>query len=412
MNAEIIAVGTELLLGQILNTNAQFLSVELSNLGINVYFQTVVGDNQQRLKETFHTALKRADIVILTGGLGPTKDDLTKEIVAETLGLSLELHKESLDRIKTFFAAMHREMASNNEKQAYLPKGSIVLINNNGTAPGCIIEKDDKIVVMLPGPPKEMKPMFRESVYPYLRKKTSNIIYSRVLRIFGIGESSLEQKLIDIIDNQNNPTVAPYAQEGEVTLRITAKCENEEAAEKLIVPVENEIRNRLGITVYGVGEESLEEVTAKLLMEKEITLATAESCTGGLLAEKITRIPGISKSFITGVVTYSNASKIQLLGVSIDTLNQYGAVSAQTALEMAKGIRERSNTDIGISVTGIAGPGGGSEEKPVGLVYIGMATRQKCWYSELRLIGNREKIRNITTLNALDMIRRYLLSGQ
>ncbi|MBZ4646256.1 MAG: competence/damage-inducible protein [Clostridia bacterium] len=412
MNAEIIAVGTELLLGQILNTNAQFLSVELSNLGIDVYFQTVVGDNQKRLEETLQTALKRADIVILTGGLGPTKDDLTKETIAQVLNLQLKLHQESLDKIKEFFAKMHRVMASNNEKQAFLPEGSIILPNNNGTAPGCIIEKDNNIVIMLPGPPKEMQPMFKEYVYPYLLKKSPYTIYSKVLRIFGIGESSLEEKLIDIFENQSNPTIAPYAKQGEVTLRITAKCESEEVAKGLIAPVEEQIRNRLGIMVYGIEEESLEEVTCKLLMEKNLTLATAESCTGGLLAEKITSTPGISKCFHTGVVTYSNESKVNLLGVSQDTLQQYGAVSCQTALEMAKGIRERSKADIGISITGIAGPGGGTPQKPVGLVYVGMATQQKCWYNELRLVGNRERIRNITVMNALDMLRKYLLTGE
>lgn len=409
MNAEIIAVGTELLLGQIVNTNAQFLSQELSRLGINVYFQTVVGDNSMRLQETFENALSRADVIVLTGGLGPTKDDLTKETVAKTLGLELELHEESLRKIKGFFASIHREMSHNNEKQAYLPKGCNVLINDNGTAPGCLIEKNGKIVVMLPGPPQEMEPMFKASVYPYLRSKTTEIIYSKVLRIFGIGESALEERLNDLIDRQSNPTIAPYAKQGEVTLRITAKCENEVQAEKMIQPIEDEIRNRLGIAVYGEGEESLEEVVSKLLLEKGVTLATAESCTGGLLGEKITRIPGISAVYLAGVITYSNEAKMKLLGVSEETLTLHGAVSSQTAKEMARGIRDSSNSDIGISITGIAGPGGGTEEKPIGLVYVGMSTREKCWYKELRLAGSRQRIRNMTTMYALDTIRRYLL---
>ncbi|MGE4283824.1 MAG: competence/damage-inducible protein A [Clostridia bacterium] len=412
MNAEIIAVGTELLLGQILNTNAQYLSVELSQLGIDVFYQTVVGDNQKRLEEALQNALDRTDIVILTGGLGPTKDDLTKETVAQIMGLSLVPHQESLDRIKSFFHKMHRVMTNNNEKQALLPEGSIVLLNDNGTAPGCIIEKNGKTIVMLPGPPKEMQPMFKQSVYPYLRNKSPYIIHSHVLRIFGIGESALEEQLADIFESQSNPTIAPYAKQGEVTLRITAKCEDVENAEKLIQPVEDEIRSRLGITVYGVEEESLEEVTCRLLMDKGVSVATAESCTGGLLSERFTSIPGISKCFHMGAITYSNDSKAELLGVSSHTLDRYGAVSSQTALEMADGIRKKSDADIGISVTGIAGPGGGSQEKPVGLVYIGISTPDKKWYKELHLTGNRERIRNMIVMNTLDIIRKHLLGHQ
>jgi nicotinamide-nucleotide amidase len=326
------------------------------------------------------------------------------------MGLPLELHQDSLERIKDFFSRINRKMSKNNEKQAMLPKGSIVLPNDHGTAPGCIIENDDKIIVMLPGPPKEMQPMFQQSVYPFLREKSPYIIHSRVLRIFGIGESSLEEKLSDLFEKQNNPTIAPYAKQGEVTLRITAKCEDIETAEKLIAPVEAEIRNRLGITVYGMEEESLEEVACRLLMEKNVSVATAESCTGGMLGEKITSISGISTCYHMGFITYSNEAKAELLGVSQETLKQYGAVSSQTAVEMADGVRRKANADIGISITGIAGPGGGSEEKPVGLVYIGMSTREKSWFKELHLVGNRERIRNMTTMNAFDMIRKYLLN--
>jgi len=408
MNAEIIAVGTELLLGQILNTNAKFLSVELSKLGINVYYQTVVGDNGQRLKDALSLALKRADLLILTGGLGPTTDDLTKETVAKLLDLPLELHQESLTRIQEYFLRMHREMAPNNEKQAYVPKGCRVLPNEYGTAPGCIIEKENKVVIMLPGPPKEMEPMFKNYVYPYLRNKTNDVIYSKVLRVLGIGESALEQKIMDLIDTQTNPTVALYAKQGEVTIRITAKEKDETGAMKLIEPMENEIRRRLGTAVYGIDEESLEEVTCRLLMEKKLTIATAESCTGGLLAEKITRIPGISQCFNMGVITYSNEAKQKILGVSGETLNKYGAVSSQTVIEMARGIQKYSNADIGVAITGIAGPGGGTATKPVGLVYVGISTRKECWYNELHLSGNRERIRELTTMNALDMVRRYL----
>ena len=410
MNAEIIAVGTELLLGEILNTNAQFLSQNLSSLGIDVYFQTVVGDNEKRLKETFETALKRADVIILTGGLGPTKDDLTKETVAQAIGLSLTLHTESLEKIKSFFASIHREMSINNEKQAHLPKGCMVLENHHGTAPGCLIEHQQKVVVMLPGPPQEMKPMFAKYVYPYLRSKGTDIIYSRVLRIFGVGESTLEEKLNDLIENQYNPTIAPYAKQGEVALRITAKCESEETAKMMIEPLEKAIRQRLGTAVYGEGEVPLAQVVGMLLKEKGITVAVAESCTGGLLSEQITRVAGISKSFVTGVVTYSNASKIKLLNVSADTLYKYGAVSEHTALEMAEGVKKLGGTDIGISITGIAGPDGGTQEKPVGLVYIGMVTNDNRTYKQLNLAGDRLKIRSMTTMHALDMIRQHLIS--
>ncbi|NLY44228.1 MAG: competence/damage-inducible protein A [Clostridiaceae bacterium] len=409
MKAEIIAVGTELLLGQILNTNAQYLSVQLSQLGIDVFFQTVVGDNAMRLEETVRTALQRAEVVILTGGLGPTKDDLTKETVAKILDIPLKLHQESLDRIKGYFEKMCRPMSSNNEKQAMLPEGCIVLPNDVGTAPGCIVEKDKNIVILLPGPPNEMQLMFKQHVYPYLRSRSPFIIYSKVLRVFGTGEASLAEELMDIFENQTNPPVTPYAKQGEVTLRITAKAENEEEAKKLIEPLEQEIRKRLGKRIYGIDEESLEQVVARLLMEQKKTLATAESCTGGLLAQKITSIPGISQCFNTGVITYSNESKVKLLGVLQETLDKFGAVSHQTALEMAEGIRNRYKADIGIAITGIAGPGGGTSKKPVGLVYIGMAVPDKSWYQELHLSGTRERIRNLSTMYALDMIRLYLL---
>jgi len=333
---------------------------------------------------------------------------LTKETVAKLLDLPLELHQESLTRIQEYFLRMHREMAPNNEKQAYVPKGCRVLPNEYGTAPGCIIEKENKVVIMLPGPPKEMEPMFKNYVYPYLRNKTNDVIYSKVLRVFGIGESALEQKIMDLIDSQTNPTVALYAKQGEVTIRITAKEKDETGAMKLIEPMENEIRRRLGTAVYGIDEESLEEVTCRLLMEKKLTIATAESCTGGLLAEKITRIPGISQCFNMGVITYSNEAKQKILGVSGETLNKYGVVSSQTVIEMARGIQKYSNADIGVAITGIAGPGGGTATKPVGLVYVGISTRKECWYNELHLSGNRERIRELTTMNALDMVRRYL----
>ncbi len=410
MNAEILAVGTELLLGQILNTNAQFISQEFSGLGINVFFQTVVGDNENRLKECIKTALDRSDIVILTGGLGPTKDDLTKETVSKVMEIPLELNKEIENKIRKYFEPIGNSMPQNNLKQAYLPKGCVILDNNKGTAPGCIVEKNGKIAILLPGPPNELEPMFKEHVYPYIRSKNSNVIYSKVLRVFGIGESALEQKLSKIIDNQNNPTIAPYAKQGEVILRLTSKSENEEEAKDIIKPVEMMIRTLLGDMVYGEGDDnSLEQTVSELLIKKKIKIATAESCTGGLLAEKLTRTPGISTCYDRGVITYSNESKTELLGVSVDILDKYGAVSFQSAMEMADGIRRISSSDIGISITGIAGPEGGTLSKPVGQIFIAISTTNKTWYKELRLSGSRERIRNMSAMNALDMVRTYLL---
>jgi nicotinamide-nucleotide amidase len=410
MNAEIIAVGTELLLGQIANTNAQYISQELSNLGINVFYHTVVGDNPKRLEDTFKSALKRSDMIIFTGGLGPTKDDLTKETIANTLGLKLAVNEESLKRLNSYFEKMNRAMTENNKKQTYLPETSIALQNDNGTAPGCIIDKNDKIVIMLPGPPREMKPMFRNGVLPHISNKTSCVLRSKVLRFFGIGESSLDDQLSDLIDSQTNPTIAPYAQLGEVVLRITGRGKDEKEAISLIVPVEEEIRNRLGKFIYGEGDEnSLAEVTAKMLINNNVKIGTAESCTGGLLAKTLTDIPSISATFSRGLVTYSNESKMELLGVRKDTLEIYGAVSKETAIEMAEGLVKNSDIELAVSITGIAGPDGGTEEKPVGLVFLGFATKEKSWVKEIRNVGNRDRIRKITVLHALDSIRKYIL---
>lgn len=409
MKAEILAVGTELLMGQIANTNAQYISSRLPDVGIGVYYHDVVGDNPERLKQCLALALSRSDIVIMTGGLGPTQDDLTKETVAEAVNRKLMLDQESLDKMKAFFTGHNRTMTHNNVKQAYLPEGSIIIRNKNGTAPGCIIEENGKVIIMLPGPPSEMKPMFEDSVIPYFSSKSEFKLVSRFLRIFGIGESAMEDKLIDLIDSQTNPTIAPYAKDGEVTLRITARYENDSDCEDIITPVENEIRRRLGDAVYSNNNMNLEEVAASLLVESGMTLALAESCTGGLLAAKLTEIPGISAVFDRGVVTYSNRSKVEALGVKQETLDQYGAVSEQTAIEMAECIRRLSSTDIGISVTGIAGPDGGSPEKPVGTVFIALAYKDGVEAKKLELWGSRNRIRNVTSLHVFDMLRRYLI---
>jgi nicotinamide-nucleotide amidase len=409
MIAEILAVGTELLMGQIANTNAQYISRRLNDLGIGVYYHSVVGDNPKRLKESLNLALSRADVVITTGGLGPTQDDLTKETISEAMGRKMVLHQETYEGIKAFFAKLNRQMMDNNVKQAYLPEDSIIIPNNNGTAPGCIIENDGKTIVMFPGPPKEMIPMFEDTVFPYFEQKTGQTIGSRMLKIFGIGESEMEMRILDLIEAQSNPTIAPYVGVGEVILRVTAGCRDSEEAEKLIMPVIEKIRERLGAFVYSVDGESMEEVVVSLLKKNKISLSVAESCTGGMLASRLVAVPGVSEVFERGFVTYSNQAKIVDLGVSKDTIDTYGAVSKETALEMVKGLVEKCGTRAGISVTGIAGPDGGTKERPAGLVYIAASLDGRLEYREIKLIGDRERVRNVACLNALDMLRKMIL---
>ena len=410
MDAEILAVGTELLMGQIANTNAQYISQRFNQLGINVFYHSVVGDNPARLKKSLELALSRADIVITTGGLGPTKDDLTKETIAEAFNRKMVFHEDVYERLQDFFKKLHKNMANNNNKQAYLPEDSIIVPNNKGTAPGCIIEENGKTVVMLPGPPNEMQPMFEETVFPYFKQKTNTIIESKMLRIFGIGESSLENMLEDIIDTQSNPTIAPYVKQGEVTLRVTAKCETKEKALELIDPEVEKIHSVIGDTLYSTDGKDLDEVTVNLLIKNNISIATAESCTGGLLSSTITNISGASAIFQGGYITYSNELKINELGVKRETIEKYGAVSSQTAKEMAMAAREKVGTDLGVSITGIAGPTGGTDEKPVGLVYVGLCDKNDCIVKELHLIGDRDRVRHVTCLHALDMVRRKVLS--
>jgi len=409
MNAEILAVGTELLMGQIANTNAQYLSRRLADLGIKVFYHSVVGDNPGRLKESLKLALDRSNIVITTGGLGPTQDDLTKETIAEAMGKKLVLNQESYDRIKHFFERLNRKMADNNAKQAYLPEGSTVIPNPNGTAPGCIVASEGKTIIMLPGPPKEMIPMFEATVFPYFEARTGQVIASRMLKVFGIGESEMEMRIIDLIQTQTNPTIAPYVGLGEVILRVTAGCRNKDEAEKLLEPVIERIRERLGDFVYATNGENMEDVVVKLLMDRQYTLSTAESCTGGLLASKLVDVPGVSQVFNRGFITYSNDAKIEELGVSPETLEKYGAVSPETAEEMVRGLAKRTGTNAAISVTGIAGPDGGTAEKPVGLIYVSAMLNDRVETRKLNLIGDREMIRNVSCLNALDLLRRMLL---
>lgn len=409
MKAELISVGTELLLGQILNTNAQFLSRRLSLIGVDVYHQITVGDNPQRLKDALAEAFARSELVILTGGLGPTADDLTKETVAAYFGLEMREDPQSRADLEAWFSKSGREMTPNNLKQAAFPAGSHILPNARGTAPGCIVEKDGKIAAVLPGPPYEMSQMYEKYVEPFLKQRCLAGIHSRVLRLFGIGESSCEYQLRDLMQSAN-PTVAPYAGFGEVTLRLTVKCENDEDPGSWLDPLEQEIRSRVGQYVYAAGEEKLQAVVARLLCEKEKTLAVAESLTGGMICAQLVECPGVSAALLEGCVAYSNEAKMRTLGVREETLRAHGAVSQQTALEMAEGVRRRAGADFGLATTGIAGPGGATAEKPVGLVYIACAWQGGQTAMELRLRGDRERIRTLAALNALHLLRRQLIT--
>ena len=406
--AEILCVGTELLLGDIVNTNAAFLSQRLAELGINVYRHTVVGDNPERLKAAIRSAIDSCDLVITSGGLGPTYDDLTKETVADYFGLPLEMHEQSLTRIKSYFARTGRVMTKNNEKQAMMPRGAYVFDNDYGTAPALAVSRDEdnKTVVMLPGPPGELIPIFNEKIAPFLGGHSDSVIVSKNIHLFGIGESALEEKLKDIMINSSNPTVAPYCKEGEVRLRVTAKATTEEKASAMCDETIGKIcSSEAGQFVYGIDVRSLENALVSSLHKHGLTLCTAESCTGGLIAERITSVAGCSDVFFGGCVTYTNEIKQKLLGVSADTLERYGAVSSQTAMEMARGARARLGVDIAISATGLAGPGGGTDETPVGTVFIGVSTKlgEKFRKLSLSAMRSREYIRIVSSSNALDM---------
>ncbi|WP_026885251.1 competence/damage-inducible protein A [Clostridium beijerinckii] len=409
MKAEIIAIGTEILLGDIINSNAQYLAQELAALGIDMYYQQVVGDNERRVMHAFDEAYSRSDIIITTGGLGPTDDDIRKEVAAKYFNKKLIQDSDSIEKIRNYFKFRERTMTENNLKQGLIPEGAIIINNDNGTAPGVIIEEDNKIMIILPGPPKEMKPMFEESIKPYLQEKSDSILVSRVINILGIGESAVAEEIKDLIDTQTNPTIAPYAKDVGVMLRITAKAETKDEALKLIEPIEVEIKNRLGDNVYATEDASIEEVVAKLLIEKKLTISTAESCTGGMIASSLINYPGISEVFLEGAVTYSNEAKHNRLGVNNDTLNKYGAVSEETAREMAIGIAKTSKTDVSIVTTGIAGPEGGTLEKPVGLVFIGVYVQGKVTVQRCLFKGDRNKVRLQATIKGLDMLRRILI---
>jgi len=408
--AEIIAVGTELLLGNIANTNAQVLSQSLSALGINVFWHTVVGDNPTRLRQAVDTARHRADIIITTGGLGPTYDDLTKETVCAACGKALVFHPEILSDIADFYEKnLHAPMPDNNRQQAMLPEGCVVFDNPVGTAPGCAFEADGVHVLMLPGPPHEMVTMLRRCAEPYLRSLSREIIVSHDIMTFGLGESYVDQLLHEKMSHMENPSLATYAKPCEVRLRATAKAQSAEQAEEMLAPVVDEVKTLLGPYVYGVDVTGLEEVCSALLLERGLTLATAESCTGGLIARRITALPGASRVYRGGVVSYWTEVKAAVLGVPQDILDQYGAVSEPTARAMAEGARRITGADIAVSVTGVAGPDPDERGNLVGLVFIGLATPDGtfCRRTESGR-RTRDRIQDLSANHALDMVRRYL----
>lgn len=409
--AEILSVGTELLLGEIINTDTAFLSRSLAELGISVFRQGVVGDNADRLKDAMLESLHRADLLITSGGLGPTADDLTKEMAAELFGRKMYLDKESLERIEKYFTARHNTMPENNIKQAMMPEGAVIFKNDFGTAPALAIEGEidgvEKTIILLPGPPRELMPLFEREVAPYLRSRSEWVMFSRSINFFGIGESALEAELSDMLNNSQNPTVAPYCGEGEVRLRVTARAHNEAEARAMCERQIEIIRSTpVARYIYDIDSPSLEDTAVRRLRKLGFTVSVAESCTGGLLAKRLTDIPGVSDVFMGGCVTYSNDSKVKLLGVRPETLAAYGAVSEQTALEMARGVRLNLGTDVGISTTGIAGPGGGTPEKPVGTVYIAISTAEGEKATLLHLSSMRERayLRTLATNEAIAQI--------
>ena len=410
MTVEIISVGTEILLGNIVNTNAAYLSEKCAGLGLSCYYQDVVGDNEERLFETIKLALSRADILLLSGGLGPTQDDLTKEVAAKAFGKELYLHEETKEAIRKFFEERGLEITDNNWKQAMVPEGCIVMENPNGTAPGIIMAQDNKHVVLMPGPPNEMVPMFETSVMPYLSRLQSCVIYSQTVKICGVGESKAESMVSDLIAAQTNPTIATYAKTGEVHLRVTARAEDEKEARKLVKPMIKDLKGRFGNHVYTTDDEvTLEKAVVDLLAANKLTACTVESCTGGMLSARLINVPGVSEVFKTGYVTYSNKSKRRLLGIKKNILLKHGAVSEQIAREMAKTAAMLAKTDVCVSTTGIAGPDGGTPEKPVGLVYIGCNVRGKITVKECHFSGCRSKIRESTVSAALSLMRQCIL---
>lgn len=410
MVVELISVGTELLLGNIVNTNAAYLAEQCANCGLSCFYQTVVGDNEERLQETVKAGLKRSDILILTGGLGPTDDDLTKEVVTKAMKKKLVEDEKAREMIQTYFDNRGMVITKNNWKQALVPEGAIVMYNNNGTAPGLIVESGEKCAILLPGPPNEMKPMFEEYVKDYLKKKNPEVIVSTTVKLCGIGESTVATMIQDMLDQQSNPTIAPYAKTGEVHLRVTAKAADEKSANKLIKPVVKQLKTRLAEYIYTTDENTtLENAIVDLLVANKLTVSTVESCTGGMIAARLINVPGVSDVFKMGHITYSNKAKKKILGVKKRTLEKHTAVSAEVAQEMVKGVEMVSKADVCVSVTGLAGPDGGTAKKPVGLVYIACSVKGNVTVQEYHFNGNRAKIRENATASALTLMRKCIL---
>ncbi|EOS32164.1 MAG: competence/damage-inducible protein A [Kineothrix sp.] len=410
MTVELISVGTELLLGNIVNTNAAYLAEKCADLGLSCFYQSVVGDNEERLGAVLKAALERSDIVILSGGLGPTEDDLTKEVSAKVMGRQLVMHEPSKKRIEEYFTSRNMELTENNWKQAMMPEGAIAVNNENGTAPGVIIEDGEKKVILLPGPPNEMIPMFEKSIMPYLEGSDPEVIYSQTVKICGVGESKAETLIKDMIDSQSNPTIATYAKNCEVHLRVTAKAAGEKEAKKLVKPVVKELKNRFGPCIYTTNADiTLEKAVVDLLIANKLTVSTVESCTGGMLAARLINVSGVSDVYKSGYITYSNKAKRRILGIKKGLLEKKGAVSEEVAKEMAKGAAAISRAEVAVSITGIAGPGGGTEEKPVGLVYIACSVCGKIKVRKYNFRGNRAKIRETAVSSALILMRQCVL---
>lgn len=409
MKTAILSIGTELLFGQITNTNTVYLSQKLNMLGYDVMYHYTVGDNPERVRDMIRLAFQDCDLVITTGGLGPTQDDLTKEMACQVMGDELVMMDEVMSELESYFEKLGRPMTENNKKQAYVPSRAEVFINHEGSAPGFALEKDGKYVICMPGPPREMTSMFEDSVMPYLQSMSEDVIYYRMLRAFGIGESALETKLLDLIDDQTDPTLATYAKEGECSLRIASKRKTEAEAREAVDEMVEKVKERVGEFIYSCDDEELVQVVCRKLMEKGLTLSSAESCTGGKFAAAVTDIPGISAVFQRGLVTYSNQAKMDELGVKAETLEKYGAVSEETAMEMVEGLRRVSGSDVCVSVTGIAGPGGGSDAKPVGLVYIGFVYGDKKLCRKLQTgDDSRQWNRQYSLLSMLDIINKNI----
>ena len=412
MKAAILAIGTELLMGQTVNTNASYLSRALSELGIGVYYHNTVGDNPKRIKESLNLLMESCDLIVTTGGLGPTLDDITKEVIAETLGLQMILDQRSLDLIQERFRLFSRSMPESNIRQAYFPEGAIILDNSQGTAPACILEVKgtDKVIVVLPGPPREMKHIYHTYIESYLKSRSQIKMHSKYLSVYDLGESALEEQLIDLIVNQTNPTLATYAGDGKVLLRITSSGGDTIDHEKMVDDMVETVKSRVGTYIVSESGEEIDRVILNRLIANNLKIAFAESCTGGKLASAFIQHPGASDVVDAGFVTYSNKAKIRDLGVDKQTLVNYGAVSHQTCAEMVKGLIDKTGCDIGVSITGIAGPTGGTEEKPVGLVYIGIGIEKEVYTFENHFAGDRTTVQNRAVIKALKLLHDTLVT--